>query len=187
MTTRRLLSWWWDYLVVLAWLALTFLLVGLPGILGWLDLGAVWSRPVAADAAITVLTVVPYWLYLTLTEASPAHATWGKRREGLVVVAERGEVTAGRGEATAGRGEATAGRGEVTVGRSAVRNLVKALPWQLAHMGATRLAADAGQPLAMAFTSTSLVLLALVAAPALAGRRGLHDVLAGTAVRPRGE
>lgn len=79
---RRLLSWWWDYLLILAWLLLVVAVVGVPQLVGWWDLSSVWSNPAAADVAITVLTVVPYFLYLVLTEMRTPHATWGKRRVG---------------------------------------------------------------------------------------------------------
>ena len=161
---RRLLSWWWDYVVVLAWLVVVFLLVGLPTILGWVDLRAVWSNPATADVATAVLTVVPYGLYLVITEHGPRHATVGKRRAGLVVEAADG-TTAG-------------------LGRIVVRNLVKVLPWQFGHMAALRLATGTEFASAMILDAASLLLLALIVGPVLTGRRGLHDRLAGTTVRP---
>jgi uncharacterized RDD family membrane protein YckC len=158
-------SWWWDYVTVLAWLLIVFLLVGLPNLVGWIDLAPVWNRPLAADAAITLLTVVPYFVYLVLTEAGPAHATWGKRRAHLIV-----ETVDARALAPS---------------RVMLRNLVKVLPWQLGHMGAMRFATGA-EPFALAgtFSSISLVLLLQVVGPVVVGRRGLHDVIAGTTVHP---
>jgi hypothetical protein len=64
---------------------------------------------------------------------------------------------------------------------------VKVLPWQFGHMAALRFAGGTALGTAAVFNVLSLVLLALVAGPALAGRRGLHDRLAGTAVRPAPE
>ncbi|MGH8948345.1 MAG: hypothetical protein ACRDXF_05745, partial [Acidimicrobiia bacterium] len=72
-------SWVWDYLLILGWLLLVFLFVGLPQILGWVDLSPMWTDQTAADVGITLLTVLPYFAYLFVTESSPAHATWGKR------------------------------------------------------------------------------------------------------------
>jgi hypothetical protein len=40
----RLASWGWDYLVVLGWLALVFIVVGFPQLVGWIDLA--WAGPV---------------------------------------------------------------------------------------------------------------------------------------------
>lgn len=157
----------WDYLVVLAWLAVVFLVVGIPTLRGW-EAAAIWSRPGTADAAVTVLTVVPYLGYLVLTERGTGHATWGKRRAGLVVAGADGASPE------------TAG--------IVLRNLIKVLPWQLGHMAALRFAMATG-PLWVAglLNLASLTLLLLVAAPPLAGRRGVHDRAAGTTVVRRQE
>lgn len=162
---RRLLSWWWDYLLILAWLLVVFAVVGVPQLVGWWDLSSVWSNPAAADVAITVLTVVPYFLYLVLTEAGSSHATWGKRRVGLTVRTVEG-VAPG-------------------LGPIVVRNLIKVLPWQLGHMGTMRLATAATPPpIAIWLEAGSLLLLALIVVPILLGRRGVHDLIAGTRVGP---
>ncbi|MGH8952949.1 MAG: RDD family protein [Acidimicrobiia bacterium] len=161
--SQRLVSWWWDYLLILAWLAVIFLLIGLPQILGWLDLSAIWTDQVAGDIAITVLTVLPYFLYLTVTEWRPPHATLGKRRAGITVIGKNGEPP---------------GSGAVLV-----RNLVKVLPWQLGHMGTTRLIYTTEvTTAAISFQTASLAFLALVVVPILFGKAGIHDLLAGTRV-----
>ncbi len=163
--SARILSWWWDYVLIVTWLLVVFVVVGLPQLLGWWDLSSVWSDPVAADSAITLLTVVPYFLNLVLTETSPSHATWGKRRTSLTVAGTNGSGP----------------------GRSAIvlRNVIKVLPWQLGHMGTMRLAtSDTPSGLALWLETGSLVLLALIVLPILLGRRGVHDLLAGTRVTP---
>lgn len=158
----RVASWGWDYLVVLAWLALVFVVVGLPQLVGWIDLAWVWSRPVAADVAVTLLTVVPYLAYLTLTEAGPARATWGKRRMGLALHDPEGSIT---------------------FGQVLARNTVKVLPWQFGHMSAMRFAVgDGSMGFAVLLFVASMVLLAAVVLPVLVGRIGLHDRVAGTTV-----
>lgn len=163
MLVRRVASWWWDYLVVLAWLVGVGVGVGVPTAFGWIDLSRVWSVPLAADVAVALLTVLPYLLYLLKTESGRHRATWGKRRGGLVVRL----------------GQGSRGRREVIV-----RNVVKVIPWQLGHMAAMRFAgAEDGVPVAaiVCFT-TSMALLAAIVVPVLRGGRGLHDRLAGTAV-----
>lgn len=160
----RVASWAWDYLVVLAWLAFVFVAVGAPQLAGWLDLAWVWSRPVTADVAVTVLTVVPYLAYLTTTEAGRTHATWGKRRAGLTLD-EPG--------------------GAITFGRVLVRNAVKVAPWQLGHMASMRFAVgDEPTVSAVLLFIGSMVVLAAVLGPVFVGRNGLHDLVAGTRVRP---
>lgn len=51
------------------------MVVGLPSLFGWMNLEAIWSDRLATDVAITLLTVVPLFVYLVLTEWRPAHAT----------------------------------------------------------------------------------------------------------------
>lgn len=158
-----MVSWGWDYLVVLVWLSLVFVAVGIPQLVGWIDLAGIWSRPLAADVAVTLLTVAPYLAYLVITEAGPARATWGKRRVGLTVH----EPT-----------------GTIALGQVLVRNIVKVLPWQFGHMSAMRFAVtEAPTGSAVLLFVASMVLLAAVALPILFGRIGLHDRVAGTRVR----
>ena len=159
----RLTSWWWDYLLIVGWLILVFLVVGLPQLIGWWDLSAIWTDPISADVAITLLTVVPYFLYLVLTEWNSPHATWGKRRTRIMVSTRVGGAPGG--------------------GRVVTRELVKVLPWQLGHMGTTRLVtSNDPTTAAIVMQIASLTLLVLVVGPILFGRRGLHDVLASTKV-----
>lgn len=66
--SSRILSWWWDYVLIVGWLVLVFVVVGLPQLLGWLDLSPIWTEQYLADMAVTLLTVLPYFGYLTLTE-----------------------------------------------------------------------------------------------------------------------
>ncbi len=136
---------------------------GVPQVAGWIDLGAIWSRPAAADVAVTLLTVAPYLAYLTSTEAGPAGATWGKRRVGLILDDPGGTAT---------------------FGQVLVRNTVKVLPWQLGHMSAMRFAVtDAPTGFAVLLFVMSMVVLAAVVLPVLVGHTGLHDRVAGTSVR----
>lgn len=148
---------------MLAWLLVIVVAVGLPTLLGWVDLAPIWSRPLAADLAVTALTVVPFLVYLVRTEAGPARATWGKRRSGLVVETADGPP---------------AGTASIVL-----RNMIKVLPWQLGHMAVMRFSSGADIAPAVAFDVASLTLLALVMGPPLLGRRGLHDLIAGTAIQ----
>jgi hypothetical protein len=155
-----MVSWGWDYLVLLVWLVFVFVAVGVPQPIGWIDLAGVWSRPLAADVAVTMLTVVPYLAYLTTTEAGRTHATWGKRRAGLTL-----------------RGPG----GSITFGQVLARNAVKVLPWQLGHMAAMRFAVtDEPTASAVVLFVGSVIVLAAVVGPVLLGRSGLHDLMAGT-------
>jgi hypothetical protein len=115
---------------------------------------------------ITLLTVLPYFAYLFITEVSPRHATWGKRRASIAVY---------------GSDCSSPSRGSV-----AVRNLIKVAPWQLGHMGTTRLVTSPEvTDTAIGLQIGSVILLALIVVPILLDRRGLHDFLARSQVSSR--
>ena len=114
--------------------------------------------------------MVPVWLYLTVTEAGAAHATWGKRRFDLAVRARNGRAA----------GPA----------RVAVRNAVKLLPWACAHLGIAPLWAGpgagtlVGPALAWAPIGAAYLLVGATVASVLVrrDRAALHDLVAGTRV-----
>lgn len=161
---RRLHALFLDYCVILGWLC------ALAAVAFSLHLGGVnlWGGPV--DLVVFAASVLPVWLYLTITEAGAAHATWGKRRVGLRVLG--------------------LGAGFAYPVRVAVRNAAKLLPWQLAHLGVTPLLTgnDTGS-----LVSSAAAWLPITAAYALVGltlvvmlirddRAALHDLIAGTRV-----
>lgn len=151
----------WDYLVILAILA------------GATLVGALLTRSVdfsRRDVGLTDLlaftfSVLPTWLYLTATEAGRRHATYGKQRRGLRVTVVHG--------------------GRVGLVRSGVRNSIKLLPWQLAHVAVVRLVLEVQAPVTIAVTYGGSVLLAattLVLTWRTRDHRALHDLVAGTVV-----
>jgi uncharacterized RDD family membrane protein YckC len=152
----------WDYLVIVGWLAV-LTLVGMAVRLFLPGAGTIARS--AVDVSAFLFSVLPVWLYLTLTEVGPRQASWGKRRAGLRVE--------GPGSGRAG------GR------RIAVRNGVKLLPWQLAHLAVARLILGVDAPVLVAVTY-GLSLLVPVVSIGIAWRdpvhRGLHDLAAGTRV-----
>lgn len=72
--------------------------------------------------------------------------------------------------------------GEPGLGQVARRNAVKALPWQMGHMGAVRLAGGEPEALGLLLSLAEMAVFALVAGPPLLGVSGLHDRVVGTAV-----
>lgn len=163
----RIRSWWWDYLAIATWLLALLIGFGSATALGRINLRGLASRRGAGDVFVALTTVVPYLVYLVRTEAAPAHATWGKRRNGLTVVCVTG---------------APPGMRDVLL-----RNIVKVAPWQLGHMAALRFIHAGDEPPASTVSCSvlSMALLVAVAGPPLIHRRGLHDLLAGTAAVAR--
>ena len=71
------------------------------------------------------MTVLPVWVYLTSTESGRDHASWGKRRADLHVTSAAG--------------------GDVGWRVVAVRDAVKLLPCQLAHVAVARISTGADE------------------------------------------
>lgn len=153
----------WDYLVIIAWLAV--LTVAGFAARALLPPTAAMPAPLAADAVAFGFSVLPVWMYLTATEAGARQASWGKRRVGLRVTASDG--------------------GRAGWQRVAGRNAVKLLPWQLAHVAVARLILGVDEPVAIGVTYM-LSLLIPVVSIAMAcrdpQRRALHDRVVGTRV-----
>lgn len=164
----RVRSWLLDWLVVGAWLGV-LAIVGLVvrPLLAPADGDPTTARELlTADLLITVGTVVPYLLYLALSESSSRRATLGKRWADLRVAAVDGTA---------------AGAGAVWV-----RNLVKVLAWQLGHMGFTRGMFEIQVGLGIGLSVAGTLLGLACAVPALVGGRGIHDRIAGTRVEQLG-
>ena len=171
MTVTRIRAFAWDYLVILGYLA-GVTAIGLLLTLGPID--RAWSEFMAdatrADLVVFLFVVLPVVLWFALSESSPAGATWGKRRVGLVVLTACDGVPLSRGRALA-------------------RNGLKFLPWQMAHTALFHLAVAPpapGEPptwpLALLAATWFLVGLYLFGLTRLGGHRPPYDRLAGTAV-----
>lgn len=153
----------WDYLAIVGWLA-GVTVVGL-AVRAWLPPTTATPSVAATDAVAFGLSVLPVWVYLTVTEAGVRQASWGKRRVGLRVTASDGSRAGWQ--------------------RVAARNAVKLLPWQLAHIAVAPLILGADDSITIGVAYT-LSLLIAVASIAMACRdpqhRALHDRVAGTRV-----
>jgi uncharacterized RDD family membrane protein YckC len=162
---RRLLAALLDYCVVLGWL------VVLVAIFVPLSLANLTPWDHHPDLIAFLASVVPVWLYLTVTESGAAGATWGKRRAGLRVLGPRGR--------------------RAHPVRVAVRNAVKLVPWQLAHLGVVALSSkpDSGTlvrpDIGWLPISATYALLGLTLALTFvrSDHAALHDLIAGTRVR----
>ena len=154
----------WDYLTIVAWIAV----VTGAGLLlrSWWPVDVSSASLLLTDTVAFGSTVLPVWIYLTLCEAGARQAPWGKRLAGLRVVATSTQV-------------------EVGFGRAALRNAVKLLPWQLAHLAVARLILSADAPVLIATTyalACAVPTVSLVVAWRDPHHRALHDFVANTRV-----
>lgn len=166
---QRIFAFLWDYLPILGWLLLVMAFgVGL-GALAPAFAQSVFGNPQTGQLAGFCLVTLPVTLYFALQESSARHASWGKRKRGLVVVNLLGD-----------------GIGFM---QALARTLLKFVPWELSHTFIIHasIAAQAGQDppdwasaaLVMAWV---LVLANLVSFFMSPRRQTLYDRIAGTQV-----
>ncbi len=162
---KRIAAFALDYLQILAYLSV-LLGVGL-GIRRLV--GVDFSSPLAADAVAFMTTVLPITVYFASRESSSAQATWGKRRLGLKLVDGENQRS--------------------SFGRTLARELLKFLPWQVAHSSLVRIPGWPSEPQdptwgvwAGLIASQALALVYVVSLAIGSSRRTLYDRLCGTRV-----
>lgn len=112
---RRSLAFIYDALILVLYLVS---MTAIALVITYTRLGEHIPPSLASSLAMNLVsfatTVLPFILYYCLQEASPAQATWGKRKAGIMVTALNGK--------------------RLTFWRALLRSVVKFLPWQIAHM-----------------------------------------------------
>lgn len=108
---------------------------------------------------------IPCWLYFIIATRSPGGATLGKRWLGPRVVGNDGPIS---------------------TAQAILRPAVLLLPWELVHLSVFGLSKqlgrfEAGQWIGLSIAN-ALAFLYLVVTVVTHGRRGVHDVVAGTLV-----
>ena len=139
---------------------------GFPDYLGTLG-------PIGTQLLFFLLLTLPVGLYLYFTESSPRHATIGKQKAGLVVVSKNGDTP--------------------RKAQTALRTIVKLLPWEIAHTFVWQLqnvfylhGYEADVPIWIFIGLIASMFLAVIYVAMVAFRRdgrGPHDIVAGTMVR----
>lgn len=111
---RRIAAWMIDYLVILAYLivvtATSLETLSSPAASGF---SSALARPTTAELVGFLTLTGPVILYFALTEASAWQATLGKRALRIVVVGPGGRP--------------------LPFGRAIIREVVRFLPWEMAH------------------------------------------------------
>lgn len=155
-----------DYIFISLYMGALF------GLAAWLnntapELQAAWfSAPGPAQRAGFVAITLPVTLYFTFMEASRGRGTIGKRRVRLRV------------------GTATGGR--LSWLHALVRNALKFLPWELAHVGVWHVTLVEAPASAWTYGFVGVLLLVTANVVSMAtdpDARTLYDRIAGTVVR----
>ena len=171
LTKHRIAAFFIDYVIISGYILL-LVLVGI--VIYRSSLGDKFTRLATStlqmDVLIFVTTVLPVGLYFTIFEAQPRNGTPGKKRMKLKVVS----IEESEG---------------LSYSRVAIRNGLKLLPWQIAHMSLIRIP---GWPLDIQDPSPWVV-AGLIAVWVLVigyvisifmsrGQRAIYDVAAGVKI-----
>jgi len=167
--SQRIFAFLWDYLPIAGWLLLVMAFGAALGVLAPEFANTVFGNPLTGQLAGFCLVTLPVALYFAVQESSQCHATWGKRKRGLVVVTTLGEG--------------------VGFMQALARTLLKFVPWELSHTFIIHaaIAGKAGQDppdwaSAVLVLAWMLVLANLVSFFMSARRQTLYDRIAGTQV-----
>jgi uncharacterized RDD family membrane protein YckC len=165
---RRVAAWMLDYLVILGYLiVLTAASLGTQLSPAASVFSTALTRPITAELVGFLTLTGPVVLYFALTEASAWQATFGKRALRIVVVGPGG--------------------GRLPLGRALVREVVRFLPWEMAHSLIWPLAlAPHKEPLPVTIGGFAavylLVIIYLVSLFVGSEHRTIYDRLAGSRV-----
>jgi uncharacterized RDD family membrane protein YckC len=110
---QRIFAFLWDCLPIMGWLLLVTALGVTLGIVAPDAAKSVFGNPLTGQLAGFLLVTLPVTLYFAVQESSSHHATWGKRKRGLVVVNLLGDG--------------------IGFPQALARTLLKFLPWELSH------------------------------------------------------
>lgn len=112
-----------------------------------------------------VTLLLPVFLYFVITESTSKHATLGKRKAGIYVASIKGSIT---------------------LWQIILRNMIKLLPWQMAHMAIFNVFANNSEPtLLFYFYSIFIYLLPIVNIAFMVcrkDRKALHDLISNTVI-----
>jgi uncharacterized RDD family membrane protein YckC len=160
----RIIALLWDDVIISGYLFLLF---------GASFLSKPWliplftSSPLCAEFTGFLLVTLPVCLYFALTEGSKSHATWGKRKMGIVVLNVHGRP--------------------ITLGNSFFRSALKFAPWELAHFTIWHIVIPSEYPdflIYSLFTAVyGLVFIYLISPIWNKKGQTLYDSITGTVVR----
>ncbi|SDX07458.1 RDD family protein [Paenibacillus sp. CF384] len=163
----RLIAFLWDYVIISGYIVL---LIGLSFLIRpWLT-PLFTTSPWLAESSGFLFITLPVYLYFAICEGSSVHATWGKRRMGIVVASRR-------------HGN------PVRFGASLLRSALKFAPWELAHFTIWHMVIPTDYPDALIYsllgTVYGLVLVYLISPLLNRNRQTVYDLIAGTVIRYR--
>jgi uncharacterized RDD family membrane protein YckC len=160
----RIIAFLWDYLIISGYL---ILLVGISFPAKSLMTPLFTTSPLLAEFTGFLLITLPVYLYFALSEGSKSHATWGKRKMGIMVTSLHGQ--------------------RIGLGRSLLRSAIKFIPWELAHFTVWHIVIPSGYPdyiINSLFAAVYVLIFIYLISPYISKTKlTVYDYIAGTDIR----
>jgi uncharacterized RDD family membrane protein YckC len=106
----RIIAFLWDYVIITGYI---ILLIGISFLIRPLLIPLFTTNPLLAEINGFLFITLPVYLYFAVCEGSKSHATWGKRKMGIVVTGIYGQ--------------------SIGLGSSLFRSALKFVPLELVH------------------------------------------------------
>jgi uncharacterized RDD family membrane protein YckC len=160
----RIIAFLWDYVIILGYI---LLLIGVSFLARPLVIPLFTTNPLLAEFTGFLFLTLPVYLYFALCEGSKSHATWGKRKMGIVVAGIYGQP--------------------VGLVSSLFRSALKFFPWELAHFTIWHMALPSEYSNYLIYSLLGavygLVILYLISPLWSKNKQTVYDSIARTVVR----
>ncbi|SDM78223.1 RDD family protein [Paenibacillus sp. yr247] len=160
----RIIAFLWDYVIILGYI---ILLIGVSFLVRPLVIPLFTTNALLAEITGFLFITLPVYLYFAVCEGSKSHATWGKRKMGVVVADIYGQP--------------------IGFGFSLFRSALKFLPWELAHFTIWHMVIPSEYPNYLIYsllgTVYGLVLIYLISPLWNKNKQTVYDSIVGTVIR----
>ncbi|CAG7640882.1 RDD family protein [Paenibacillus allorhizosphaerae] len=162
----RIIAFLWDYVIIACYIILLICVSFF--IRPWL-IPLFTTNPLLAEITGFLFITLPVYLYFALCEGSKSHATWGKRKMGVVVTGIHGQ--------------------SIGLGSSLLRSALKFVPWELAHFTIWHIVIPSEYPDSLIYsllaTVYGLAIIYLISPLWSKNKQTVYDFIAGTVIRYR--
>jgi uncharacterized RDD family membrane protein YckC len=160
----RIIAFLWDYVIISGYI---ILLIGVSFLIRPLLTPLFTTNPLSAEVTGFLFITLPVYLYFAVCEGSKSHATWGKRKMGVMVTGINGQ--------------------SIGLGSSLFRSALKFVPWELAHFTIWHMAIPSDYPESLVYSLLAvvyvLVLIYLISPLWSKNKQTVYDLIAGTVIR----
>ncbi|WP_235549278.1 MULTISPECIES: RDD family protein [unclassified Paenibacillus] len=162
----RIMAFFLDYIIILGYI---ILLIGVSFLARPQLIPLFTTNPLLAEITGFLFITLPVYLYFAVCEGSKSHATWGKRKMGIVVAGIYGQP--------------------IGFGSSLFRSALKFIPWELAHFTIWHMVIPSEYPNYLIYsllgTVYGLVLIYMISPLWSKNNQTVYDSIVGTVIRYR--